>query len=249
MLGRVTGVAGTPRNNQIWDVVRCNGTAIGYTYCHSRRRTLGITVRPDKSVSVRVPLRTPVAEIRDFVIRRAAWVMKVWKKLDDAPPEQRQRYESGALFLLQGKAYRLEIEAGGKYAVDIRDGLLVVTAPEMPTEEKICQLVDGWYRRQAVELFRERAIACHLMMQAEGIPLPPVTIRPMKTRWGSYSYRTRRITLNLALVKAPSACLDYVIIHELCHIKVRHHGPAFWQMVERYAPDHRALSKRLRPCT
>jgi hypothetical protein len=80
------------------------------------------------------------------------------------------------------------------------------------------------------------------MMQVEGIPLPPITIRPMKTRWGSYSYRTRRITLNLNLVKTPPACLDYVIVHELCHIKVRHHGPDFWRLVSRYLPDY--LSER-----
>ena len=71
----------------------------------------------------------------------------------------------------------------------------------------------------------------------------------MKTRWGSYSYRTRRLTLNLNLVKAPSACLDYVIVHELCHIKVRHHGPDFWRMVARYRPDYLAERRELKNYT
>ncbi len=84
------------------------------------------------------------------------------------------------------------------------------------------------------------------MMQAEVIPLPPITVRSMTTRWGSYSYRTKRISLNLNLIKAPVACLDYVIIHELCHIKVRHHGADFWRMVEKYVPDYFVVRKQLR---
>jgi predicted metal-dependent hydrolase len=85
---------------------------------------------------------------------------------------------------------------------------------------------------------QDRSIECHRLMLVEVVPLPPITIRPMKTRWGSYSYQTRRITLNLNLIKASQACLDYVIIHELCHIKVRHHGPDFWRMVSLYCSDY-----------
>lgn len=231
------------------DSVECAGVTIAYGWCHSRRRTLGITVRPDRSVSVRVPLRTPIKEVRAFVTRRAEWVIKVWKKLDARIPQQQQGYENGVKFLFQGKEYRLELETGRCSSLQLRDGLLVLTAPEMPAEDKIRWIIDGWYRKQALEIVKERSIECHRMMQAEVIPLPPITIRTMKTRWGSYSYRTRRITLNINLIKAPPACLDYVIIHELCHIKVRHHGPDFWQMVSRYVPDYLLLRSRLKQYT
>ncbi|HEX9024499.1 MAG TPA: M48 family metallopeptidase, partial [Geobacteraceae bacterium] len=102
------------------------------------------------------------------------------------------------------------------------------------------------YRERAGELFRERLAACHRRMFPEGTPLPPLTIRPMTSRWGSYSYCTRRVTLNLALIRLPPACLDYVIVHELCHITVRHHGPAFWRLVERHFPDCAAVRRQLR---
>jgi predicted metal-dependent hydrolase len=84
------------------------------------------------------------------------------------------------------------------------------------------------------------------MMRDQGFHLPTITIRPMKTRWGSYSYRTGRITLNLNLIRTPQACLDYVIIHELCHIKVRHHGPDFWKLVSRYVPDYIEIRNQLK---
>jgi len=228
------------------DSVEWEGVVIAYSWCRSRRRTLGITVRPDRSIAVRVPLRTPVREIRAFVSRRAKWVLKVWERQDAGPGRQEQDYCSGALFMYQGHAFRLEFETGGRLSLQLRDGLLVLTAAEIPPEEAVRRMVDGWYRKQALEIVRERSIECHRLLQGEGIPLPAITIRPMKTRWGSYSYRTGRITLNLNLVKAPPACLDYVIIHELCHIKVRHHGPDFWRMVSRYRPDYLSERRQLK---
>lgn len=228
------------------DSVEWAGVTIEYSWCHSRRRTLGITVRTDKLVSVRVPLRTPVKEIRKFVTQRADWVLKVWKKLDKLLPQHQQDYSRGAVFMYQGETIRLEFSKGPYQTVQLHDGLLLLTSPDLPSEETVRRMITHWYRKQAVEIVKERSIECHRLMQAEGIPLPPITIRSMKTRWGSYSYQTKRISLNLNLIKAPPACLDYIIIHELCHIKVRHHGADFWIMVSRYVPDHLTLRKQLK---
>lgn len=229
-----------------YDSVERAGMTIGYSWCRSRRRTLGITVRPDKSVSVRVPLRTPLKEVRSFVMDRAEWVLKVWNKLDAGPVRRQQEYGRGALFMYRGDAYRLEFTTGLHHSLILHDDLMILTTPGIPPEETVRGMIDGWYREQALELVKERSIECHRLMQGEGIPLPPITIRAMKTRWGSYSYLTRRITLNLNLVKAPQFCLDYVITHELCHIKVRHHGADFWRMVSRYLPDYLAVRKQLK---
>ncbi len=86
------------------DSVEWAGMTIAYGWCRSRRRTLGITVRPDRSVSVRVPMRTQLKEIRSFVMSRAEWVLKVWNKLDTGPT-RRQEYGRGALFIYRGDAY------------------------------------------------------------------------------------------------------------------------------------------------
>jgi len=227
------------------DTVVCAGVAIAYRYCHCRRRTLGMTIRPDKTVSVRVPLRTPLHAIRDFVVRQAAWIDKVRNKLDKQRPVPEQGYENGAVFLFQGAGYRLVLEQGPVAAVQLRGDSLVVTLSDHADPARQAGLVADWYGQQAMAVFRERVIACHRMFPA-GTPLPPVVIRSMKSRWGSYSYRTRRICLNLNLIKLPQSCLDYVIVHELCHITVRHHGLAFWQLMARYVPDHGAIRRQLR---
>lgn len=228
------------------DSVEWGGTIISYSWCHSHRRTLGIMVRLDGSVSVRVPLRTSVKEIRAFVTSRAEWILKVWKKLAGRPAPKVQEYGRGAVFMFQGTGYRLEFTSGRQPSLRLHDDLLILTAPEILSEETVRRMVANWYKKQALEIVRERSVACHGLMSGEGIPLPVITIRSMKTRWGSYSYRTGRITLNLNLIKAPQACLDYVIIHELSHIKVRHHGPDFWQLVGRYVPDYLTVRNQLK---
>lgn len=204
-----------------------------------------MTVRPDKSVVVRAPLHASLGDIRDFVSRRAAWIAKVWREFDSRPPNLSQSYGSGATFLFQGRGYALTVVRGAAESVVLRGDSLVVAAPDELDALNIRRLIDTWYRDQALSIFREREIECHRRMEAEGFPLPPIVIRLMKSRWGSYSYRTGRITLNLNLIKALPACLDYVIIHELCHVKLRHHGPDFWRFVARYVPNHAGLRKQL----
>lgn len=236
----------TSKSNEIrYDSVESAGVTINYSWCHSRRRTLGIRVLPDKSVSVRVPMRTSLKETRNFVSSRAGWVLKVWKNLDTRPTPQSQDYGRGAVFMYQGEALRLEFASAPHVSIHLHEGLLMLVAPELPSEETVRRTIDAWYRKQAQHIVSIRSTECHRMMQEENIPLPPITIRPMKTRWGSYSYRTKRIAINLNLIKMPLACLDYVIIHELCHIKIRHHGANFWHLVGRYVPDYLTLRRLL----
>ncbi len=231
------------------DAVVCEGGIVPFSYCRSRRKTLGITIRPDKSVAVRAPLRTPLQDIRDFVSRQSAWVMKIWQRLDCQTPKPRQSYDRDAIFLFQGRECTLRIEYGATEAVSLHGDALVVRTPQQHDSAQLRGLINSWYREQALELFSKRAIECHRRMQAESLPFPPIVIRSMKSRWGSYSCRTGRMSLNLSLIKVPLACLDYVIIHELCHIKVPNHGPHFWKLVGRYVPNHLELRKQLRTCT
>ena len=219
-------------------VVVSAGVSIDYSWCHTRRRTLGITVRADKSVLVRLPLRTSVKDVRKFVTSRAEWVLKVWKKLDKRLPQHQQYYSRGAEFTYLGETIRLEFSKGTDQTLQLHNGLLLLTTPDIPSEDTVRRMITDWFRKQAEDLVKERSIECHKLMQAEDIPLPSITIRSMKTRWGSYSYQTKRISLSLNLIRMPLTCLDYVIIHELCHVKIRHHGPDFWRMVSRYCPNY-----------
>lgn len=95
--------------------------------------------------------------------------------------------------MYQGEAFRLEFTKGPRRSLQLHNDLLILTSPEIPSEETVRKMITHWYRAQAIEVVKTRSIECHKMMRAEGVPLPPITIRAMKTRWGSYSSATKRI--------------------------------------------------------
>jgi predicted metal-dependent hydrolase len=223
-----------------------DGILFPFTYCRSRRRTIVVTVHPDRSLAVRAPLRLSQSAIRDFVIRKAPWILKVWARMAALPPTVEPSYGEGTPVSLLGESYPLLFRHGIRRSAAIEDGRLILTSPEPMSDEEVGLTIEGWYRHQAREIIPRRLAACHRLMAPEGIPLPPFTVRPMRSRWGSYSYRSGRVCLNLHLLATTPECLDYVIIHELCHIKVRHHGTDFWQMVERYCPGYREAREQLK---
>jgi len=227
------------------DLVTWNASDIPYRYRRSRRRTLCITVHPDLSVLVRAPIRASPELIREFVLKHALWIIKTWRKLESRsvskPPAP--QYTTGEMHAYLGRTYPLEVRSGRKASVAFLSGCIHVTAKGEPTAETVRRLLFRWYRTEAETIFHERLAACHRKMP-EDVPLPPLRIRPMKTRWGSFSPQGR-ITLNLWLVTMPVDCLDYVIMHELCHCKIKGHGPRFWKLLERFLPDCRERRKKL----
>ncbi|OPY59968.1 MAG: hypothetical protein A4E57_04603 [Syntrophorhabdaceae bacterium PtaU1.Bin034] len=211
------------------DIVTWYDTQISYSYyCSSRRRTLAISVHHDLSVVVRAPCRTSLEKIRSFILEHAGWIVKTQRKLEQRSHPEPLSYRSGETHHYAGKAYRLEVEQGQRDSVACLGDRLIVTVRQGPSEEKTKEVLDSWYRRRAEILFHDRLVLCHQKAASEGVPLPLIRIRKMRTHWGSYSSKGV-ITLNLLLILAPIEHLDYVILHELCHYKVGRHGPRFWK--------------------
>jgi predicted metal-dependent hydrolase len=219
------------------DLVTWEGSEISYRYyCSRRRRTLGISVRPDLSVLVRAPYGTSRDKVRAFLLEHAGWIVRTQQRLGRQGHSEPLNYRSGETHHYAGRHYRLEVNQGQRDSVTCLSDRLVVTVRQEPSEEKTKKLLDAWYRARADILFHERLTVCHRWAASEGIPLPTLMIRKMRTRWGSYSSKGR-VTLNLLLALVPIECLDYVILHELCHYKVGRHGPRFWGLLKRLMPD------------
>ena len=227
------------------DLVTWHASDIPYRYCRSRRRTLCITIHPDLSVLVRAPMRANPGEIREFVLTHARWMLKTRQRLESRSAEMppAPHYENGEAHPYLGRTYPLEVQPGHKASATFRADHIHITTKGKGTTENVMKLLDRWYRAQAEIVFHERLAAC-LRRMPEDIPLPPLRIRSMKTRWGSFSSRGR-ITLNLSLITVPVDCLDYVILHELCHYRLRRHGPRFWKLLQSILPDCRERRKEL----
>ncbi len=231
--------------NDLPDSVTWESLEISYRYyCSRRRRTFGISVYPDLSVLVRAPFGTSREAVRQFVFSRAGWIVRAQRKLDRYIPLQPLLYRSGETHHYIGRQYQLEVREGRSDYVTCLSGRVVVTMRLEPTAERTKKLLDAWYRSRAVIVFHERLAVCQRSAAQEGIPMPALRIREMRTRWGSFSSKGG-ITLNLLLIMMPVECLDYVIFHELCHYKVGRHGPRFWGLLKRLMPDCEERKKEL----
>jgi predicted metal-dependent hydrolase len=226
------------------DVVTWESTEIPYGYyCSRGRRTLALTVRPDLLIIVRAPHGTGRDTIRAFVQKHAVWILQAQQKIARkrvTPP----RYTDGEIHRYAGRHYRLEIRQGRKESVACTADYIVVTIKDKSHEERAKKLLETWYRSRAEILFNDRLHFCHQRAEAEGIPLPTLAIRKMRSRWGTYHSRGHML-LNLWLILAPVECLDYVIYHELCHHKIRNHGPLFWKLLSRLIPECKERRKEL----
>jgi predicted metal-dependent hydrolase len=227
------------------DVVKWGTTEIPYRYEFSRRKTISIQVHPDLSVLIKAPLGTTLETIRTFISRRGAWIKRSWRDFEQYLPKQPpRRYINGETHRYLGRQYRLKAIQGETNAVKCLRGYLWVETKEEPKPEKVKKLLDSWYRSHAKVIFEDRLISCLEKARKEKIPFPLLTIRTMVSRWGSAS-SSGRITLNLRLIMVPKECIDYVILHELCHLKIKHHGPQFWRLLERLMPDYEERRKKL----
>ncbi len=227
------------------DRVRWGRTEIVFEVRFTQRKTLGITVHPDLRVSVAAPLGADAEAIRAKVYKRASWIRSQWRELELYLPKQPPRtYVNGETHRYLGRQYRLRAEWGVEDSVKCLRGYFRVTTRQEPTPTLVQRRLDVWYRNRAEEVFRERLAVCHARAEREGIARPKLRIKRMYKRWGSCSPEGT-ITLNLELMKAPKESIDYVIMHELCHLREAHHGPRFWALLARLMPGFEQQRERL----
>ncbi len=230
------------------DEARWGRTRIPYRYTYARRKTLAITVHPDLRVTVSAPFGTPLEKIRERVQKRAAWIRKAWREFDLYLPKQPpRRYISGETHRYLGRQYRLRVRINPDGRVKLLRGHLQVLVPAPQNTSTVKTLVEQWYRRQAERVFVERLEACAARAQSNGAGPPPLRIRRLAKRWGSCSTRGE-VILNVELLKAPKECIDYVITHELAHLKEHHHGTQFWRLMDKLMPgwrERRSLLNRM----
>lgn len=219
---------------------------IPYTLIYSKRhKTLAVQVHPDARVVVRAPHGIPLADVELLLRRRAAWIIKHQQRFQSAPARPKtRRYVSGDTFLYLGREYALNVVSAEREHATMRGDQLIVNVRDPNDTARIEQLIARWYRQRAKAIFEERLAACLPLVAFLGVEHSRLTIREMKTRWGSCSAK-RRVTLNTQLVRASIDLIDYVIVHELCHLKELNHSRAFYALMDRAMPDWRERRKRL----
>lgn len=225
--------------------VQYGARTIEYVVYRASRKTVAIDVYPDQRVEVRVPLDADAARVTETVRRHAQWIVRQQRQFAAYPAEAQPRtYVSGESYRYLGRQYRLKVEHGTPTTVRLQRGILQVTVPTGAGADQVQRAVERWYRERAQRVFQARLDACYPRVASLGLPYPPFELRRMKTRWGSCS-RAGVIRLNLRLIQAPRDCIDYVIIHELCHLKEHNHSKRYYALLERALPEWRELREKL----
>lgn len=213
------------------------------------RKTLAIVVHPDGSLRVKAPLKLPLDRIVEQVEARGAWIIKQQRRFAELPPAPAKRaFVSGESYAYLGQLLRLEVIPAQPKSVRRCGERLVVGVADARDTSRVQALLRGWYRERAEHIFSERLEGCLSYTSAFGIDHSGAfTLRRMRRRWGSCS-QDGRIVLNTQLVGAPEDCIDYVIVHELCHTVHHNHSRAFYDLLAACLPDWRERQQRLNSC-
>lgn len=235
----------TPRQDIQHNTIQFGNREIRFGLLYGDHRDLVISVTPDLEVMVSAPRTATAAQIEHKVRSKAPWILRNQLRFQDMHPlPSPRRCVSGETHRYLGRQYRLRVEHGASEGVKLRRPFLVVTIPDRNCAESARRLVTQWYRSRAERYLPQRlqiALETHPVLKSQNIR---VQIRAMSKRWGSCS-RTGLLIFNPDLIKAPTACIDYVIVHELCHRRVMNHGPEFQRLIRRVMPDWRNRRDRL----
>jgi len=218
---------------------------IQYELIYTERENLAIHVHPDCSVLVEAPLNSEMDTIETKLRKRAKWILKQQRTFRDfATPEPNRMYVSGETHFYLGRRYRLKVVQGTLERVRFNRGRIFLHVPNTDDWYRKHDLMQRWYRARARFIFQERLTACYPRFESFDIAFPELQIRAMKSQWGSCT-ASGKIILNLKLIQVHKKLIDYVIIHELCHLIEHNHGRAFYEMLSRSLPDWDALREEL----
>lgn len=225
-------------------LIKYGNSEISYSVEFRNRKTLGITVTPEKAVQVAAPMNAAMADIEKKVTKRASWILKQLRFMDRLGYEPQPLLGiSGETVYYLGRQYRLKVNIGSKN-VALKGKYLHVYVPDKTHLEIVRNAVLNWYRDHAKAKFNERLLRVAHVLEAMEVTMGNLVVRKLENRWGSCTIK-KNILLNTMLVQAPIDCIDYVIIHELCHLKEHNHGKAFYRLLNRHCPEWQRLVEKL----
>ena len=231
------------------DSIQYGTTIIPYSISYSpRRKNLAIAVYPTKKVEVKAPYKTKPEIIRRLVQKKASWVIKhvEWFNQFEYINVEKE-YVNGETFLYLGRQYRLKIIKSHERSVTkLRGRYFEVSVPEHVTEKMRVELVKEalftWYKSHAEEIID---IAVDKYSKKLGIKTPDTKVKYQLKRWGSCT-PSNILNINLQIAMAPMSQIEYVVAHELCHIKYKNHSSDFWQLLRIIMPDYELRKDNLR---
>ena len=200
-------------------------------------------MRPDGKIKITAPARLSEEKIRSFILSKLDWIYKQQEKIKNEPRVLPQTFSHGETLYIFGKPYSLEVIVG-KYPrkfVFSGNRAILYDKKESSTEQREKAVNEGL--RLSLKAKVEELLP--KWEKITGLHPSSFQIKKMKSRWGTCNTSTKKIWLNLELAHKKEECVDYVILHEICHLKVANHGKDFIALMDRYMPRWKELKKEL----
>lgn len=225
---------------------------------NSRRKTrIGLGFDPAGHVILDAPLNATLEELRAVVVEHERWLRRRLESVQsDAMCVAAPRYQSGELVQYLGRAYELVVKEGASAVIRRERNQQLPLFPGLqgiqgelqvrvtnPQPERVGKQIKRWYAREAEQVFASRFSHWQALPWLEG-RLPQWRTRYMRSQWGSCSH-DGTIALNTHLIKTPEHVIDYVIVHELCHLVHHDHSRRFYALMSAHMPDWQSRSKEL----
>ena len=197
-----------------------------------RRKSISITIA-DNRVKIAVPYHLPQDQIDKLLKKKSKWIKEKLFVQSQIQPARKKDYVSGEDFLYLGRHYRLKVLLGKKYLVELKNGYLTVYVKDKSKTAKTKRLIKQWYLKQASIYLIKKT---EQLASTLSLTFNFTKVREYKSRWGSCS-TSGNIFYNWRLVMAPPKIIEYVVFHELMHLKEHNHSPKFWKMLRSAYPD------------
>ncbi len=223
-----------------------NGSAYLYELTKSRRKTVAIQVKPEGTIYVKAPLWVSVREIEGYIRQKENWITEALQRMAEIKSRKAERtFATGETLLFMGKEYFLEVKEEKdrkRSSVKMTADKIVLTVGLSAGIEAKQAALEHWYREQARTLLTAKANRFSAILDVRHAD---IRIKDQKSRWGSCSSKGN-LNFNWHIILAPEAIADYLVIHELCHLRFMNHSQEFWDCVESLYPDYKKARKWLR---
>lgn len=219
---------------------------IAFALVRRARKTLSISVNPELEVEVVAPSDAPLEQILEKLRKRAPWIqrqLRFFAQYQPRTPER--RYVAGETHLYLGRQYKLKVARDVQQDVKLYRGCLLVQSHRPKDADLTREIVEGWFRDRAYVKFGERLAVCQQRFPRPEDHAPTaLVVRQLQQRWGSTT-PTGKLILNRSLIRASVDAIDYVITHELCHLRHHHHGLRFYRLLDGVLPDWEKRKSKL----
>ena len=222
--------------------IQLDNEIVTYRFRRARRRSIGLVI-DDDGLRVAAPGNATMVAVEAFIREKAQWVLKKLAAWRCAPKPPVVSWSDGAMIALLGTQTVIEL-VPGRRDIQLQDGRLRIGLARRSEPATLRKRAIAWLKEKARELFAERLA---LYAAAMGVPTPSLALSSARTQWGMCR-EDGRVRLNWRLVHLPLRLVDYVVTHELAHLREMNHSPRFWAEVSRLYPDYQVARKELRAC-